>query len=148
MQVVRTIVPVKGVGLVAKRVKSKTSERPLMLPVWCVEMLRARRVRMGGFEGPVFPNARGGWRDRGNVGKAIRRVLADAGFEWLTTHTYRKTVATELDQRGATARAIADQLGHSRVSMTQDVYMGRKVVNQGNVAALEAMNPDAQDGDE
>lgn len=145
VQVSRTIVPVKGKGLVAKRVKSKTSERPLLLPEWAVDMLRARRVRLGAFEGPVFPNARGGWRDRGNVGKAIRRVRAEAGFEWLTTHTYRKTVATELDARGLTARAIADQLGHARVSMTQDVYMGRKAVNEGNPAALEAFNPDAQD---
>ncbi|MFL6133885.1 MAG: tyrosine-type recombinase/integrase [Nocardioidaceae bacterium] len=42
----------------------------------------------------------------------------------MKTHTYRKTVATLLDQSGASARMIADQLGHSRVSMTQDVYLG------------------------
>ncbi|MGI8993643.1 MAG: tyrosine-type recombinase/integrase [Nocardioidaceae bacterium] len=34
-------------------------------------------------------------------------------------HTYRKTVATMLDQVGLSARTIADQLGHSRISMTQ-----------------------------
>lgn len=127
----------------AKKVKSKTSQRPLLVPMWCVDMLRERRVRLGGFEGPVFPDTRGGWRDRGNVGKAIRRVRAGAGFDWVTTHTYRKTVATELDERGATPRQIADQLGHSRVSMTMDVYVGRKAANAGNVAALEAFNPDA-----
>ena len=143
----RTIVPVRGHGLIAKRVKSKTSERPLLLPAWCVELLKARRVRMAGFEGPVFPDSKGGWRDRGNVGKAIRRVREEAGFDWLTTHTYRKTVATELDHGGATARAIADQLGHSRVSMTQDRYMGRKVVNVGNRTLLDSLNPDAEGGD-
>ena len=40
------------------------------------------------------------------------------------------------------ARAIADQLGHSRVSMTQDVYLVRKAKNAGNLDALEALNPD------
>lgn len=48
-----------------------------------------------------------------------------------------------LDEGGRSARAIADQLGHSRVSMTQDVYLGRKAKNAGNLDALEALNPDA-----
>src|SRR4051794_21995138 len=65
----RTVVRVKGKGLVAKRVKSRASERGLLLPPWCVELLRARRVRLGAFDGPVFPDARGGWRDRSNVGR-------------------------------------------------------------------------------
>lgn len=102
---------------------------------------------MGAFEGPVFPNAKGGWRDRGNIGKAIRRVRAETEFDWLTTHTYRKTVATLLDESGATARMIADQLGHARVSMTQDVYMGRRASNAVNASALEAYNQD-RDGAE
>ena len=29
---------------------------------------------------------------------------------------------------------IADQLGHSRVSMTQDVYLGRRILNARNLA--------------
>ena len=52
-----------------------------------------------------------------------------------------QTVATLLDGSGASARMIADQLGHSRVSMTQDVYLGRRAANAGNVAALETYNP-------
>ena len=45
-------------------------------------------------------------------------------------YTYRKTVATMLDRQGLSARNIADQLGHARISMTQDVYMGRRAVDQ------------------
>lgn len=138
----RTIIRAKGKGLIAKRVKSRASERGLLLPTWCVELLRARRVRLGAFEGPVFPDARGGWRDRSNVGKAFREVRTGSDFEWVKTHTYRKTVATLLDQSGASARMIADQLGHSRVSMTQDVYLGRRAGNAANLAAIEAYNPD------
>lgn len=142
---------VKGKGLVAKRVKSRTSERGLLLPWWCVELLRARRVRLGAVEGPVFPDSRGGWRDRSNVGKTFRQVRGGSDFEWVKTHTYRKTVATLLDQSGATARMVADQLGHSRVSMTQDVYLSRRAGNAANLAGLEAYNPDlppATDGGE
>jgi integrase len=41
----------------------------------------------------------------------------------MTFHAWRKTTATVLDEAGATARMIADQLGHSRVSMAQDVHL-------------------------
>ncbi len=125
----------------AKKVKSRASERGLLLPPWCVELLPGRRVRLAAFEGPVSPDSRGGWRNRSNVGKAIRSVRGGSDFEWVKTHTYRKTVATLLDQSGATARMIADQLGRSRVSMTQDVYFGRRAGNAANSAALEAYNP-------
>jgi integrase len=42
-----------------------------------------------------------------------------------TSHSFRKTVATLIDDEGLSARIGADHLGHSRVSMTQDKYMAR-----------------------
>lgn len=35
-----------------------------------------------------------------------------------------------------------DQLGHSRVSMTPDVYVGRRSVHQSVAAALDTFDPD------
>ncbi|TQL70067.1 phage integrase family protein [Nocardioides albertanoniae] len=137
----RTVYRVKGKGMVARKVKSAASERPLKLPTWAVSLLKERRSKLRAFDGPVFPNARGGWRDRNLVQRSIREVRG-SDFEWLSTHTYRKTVATLLDESGMTARQIADQLGHSRVSMTQDKYLGRGAANVGNLRALEASNPD------
>ena len=142
----RTIVRVTGKGLVAKRVKSRASERALLIPPWCVELLKAHLVRLGGFEGPVFPDSRGGRRDRSHAGAAFRRVRGGSDFEWVKTHTYRKTVATLLDQSGASARMIADQLGHSRVSMTQDVYLGRRASNAGNPAGAGGLERGARRG--
>jgi integrase len=55
----------------------------------------------------------------------------------VTSHVYRKTVATMMDQAGLTARQAADQLGHAKVSMTQDNYFGRKVARTGAAAVLE-----------
>jgi integrase len=43
----------------------------------------------------------------------------------VTTHSFRKTVATLIDDEGLSARIGADHLGHSKVSMTQDRYMTR-----------------------
>ena len=56
---------------------------------------------------------------------------------WITSHSFRKTTATILDDAGRSAREIADQLGHARPSMTQDVYMGRRSRNPGAARALE-----------
>jgi integrase len=42
-----------------------------------------------------------------------------------TSHSFRKTVATLIDDEGLSARIGADHLGHSRISMTQDKYMAR-----------------------
>jgi integrase len=49
---------------------------------------------------------------------------------------YRKTVATLMDAAGLSARQAADQLGHAKVSMTQDNYFGRKVARAGAVEVL------------
>ncbi len=95
-------------------------------------------MRLGGFDGPVFRTRAGGVTQQRRQG--LPRGAGGSSFEWVKTHTYRKTVATLLDQSGASARMIGP-LGHSRVSMTQDVYLGRRAANTGNLAALEAYDP-------
>ena len=46
-----------------------------------------------------------------------------------TSHSFRKTVATLIDDEGLSARIGADHLGHANVSMTQDRYMARGQVH-------------------
>lgn len=132
---------ITGRGLHRRRTKTAAGERTLRLPGWAVDML-IRRGDAAGWSGPVFPSratrGRGGsWRDPSNTSRAFREARERAGFDWVTSHVFRKSVATILDEAGMTAREIADQLGHARVSMTQDVYMGRKAVGGAGAAALE-----------
>ena len=47
------------------------------------------------------------------------------GMPDAVTHSFRKTVATLIDDDGLSARIGADHLGHSRISMTPDKYMAR-----------------------
>ena len=61
----------------------------------------------------------------------------------MTSYVYRKTVATMMDQGGLTARQAADQLGHAKVSMTQDNYFGRKTAKTGAAALLEVFGETA-----
>jgi integrase len=63
---------------------------------------------------------------------------------WIRSHALRKTTATALDEEGQTARQIADHLGHSRISMTQDHYLGR---NAPNPSAAEALDRAFEDPD-
>jgi integrase len=56
---------------------------------------------------------------------------------WIKSHALRKTTATALDQAGHTARQIADQLGQAKVSITQDIYLARRVANPAAAQALQ-----------
>ncbi|MET9315375.1 hypothetical protein ABZX12_26475 [Kribbella sp. NPDC003505] len=56
---------------------------------------------------------------------------------WIRSHALRKTTATALGQAGHTARQIADQLGQAKVSITQDIYLGRLSANPAAAQALE-----------
>jgi integrase len=63
----------------------------------------------------------------------------------VTSQSFRKTTATSLDEAGLSARPVADQLGHARPSMTQDVYIGRRVRNGRAAHALESAIPEQED---
>jgi integrase len=71
-----------------------------------------------------------GWTWQAEDGRKLRQVRCDRGpYSWVTSHTFRKTVATRMEEAGFTPRQVADQLGHEKPSMTMDVYFGRNVVN-------------------
>jgi integrase len=72
----------------------------------------------------IFPSAACTLRDPNNFGKQCRTVRDELGVTEVSTHSFRKTVATLIDDEGLSAIG-ADQLGHSRVSMTQDRCMSR-----------------------
>lgn len=104
--------------------------RVLPLPSFAIAMLMGRQVSaVGNIHDVVFPSTQGTLRDPSAIHKQWRKVLAALKLDWVTSHTFRKTLATLLDGEGISARIGADQLGHAQVSMTQDVYMGRKAVH-------------------
>lgn len=132
-----TVIRVRGQGLIRKGTKTASGERSLLLPRWALGDLHLRHARGLTLDAPLFPDTRGGVRDPSNTRRALRAALDRAEFTWVTSHNFRKTTATLLDDAGLSARLIADQLGHARPSMTQDVYMGRKAVDERAAAALE-----------
>lgn len=132
-----------GVGLL-RLLSTKTGakgESALPLPTWAVELLRRRRALIGPTVEAVFPDSLGGWRDPSNVRRVWRHVRDDAEMKGLVSHTLRKTVASFLDDADVSARKISDQLGHAKVSMTQDRYLGRKITDRETVDVLEGIVP-------
>jgi integrase len=117
----------------------ESGERLVPLPSWAITMLKRRRLATASTVQPVFPDSLGGWRDPSNVRQVWRQVRDDAGIDGLVSHTLRKTVATFLDDAAVPTRKISDQLGHSRISMTQDHYLGRKLTDRQTADVLEKL---------
>jgi integrase len=118
--------------------KTDGSLRRLTMPGWLVDRLR-ERAEQRGTSGLVFPSP--GTlnserpRDRRNVARVFREVLDEAGFEWATPHTLRRTVASLIDAAGLPIALAADVLGHADAAMTARVYLGRR----GDTSAAAAV---------
>ena len=123
---------------IEERPKTKAGWRVIAVPPNVVKILR-RRMRTSKLRTDValFPSPIGRVRDSSNTAADLRRALDDADFGWVSSHTFRKTVATRLDDAGLSARQIADHLGHAQPSMTMDVYMGRKVASSDAAGVLD-----------
>ncbi|MGR6027716.1 site-specific integrase [Rhodococcus erythropolis] len=129
------IIRVRGEGLIRREyTKSEAGDdRDLALPEFAMTMLRGRSQNSV----YVFESLAGTILDLETIGRRCQ-IRAALGLEWVTSHTFRKSVATILDEEGLTARQAADQLGHAQVSMTQDVYFGRGKVHTAAADALDA----------
>jgi integrase len=131
-----TVLRVKGQGLVISRPKSAAGERVLELPSWCVALLQRR----GPSSGPLFPAPRSrSLRDPNNTRRDLREAFVAMGMPGVTSHAFRKTVATLMDEAGLSARSAADQLGHAKPSVKQDVYYGRTRRATGAAQVLEQL---------
>lgn len=110
--------------------KTAQADRVLAIGKDLTDRLRTR-AEIHGTAGLVFgityfTSKLGEPRDRNNVSKALRAVFARAGVPWAGTHTFRRTVASWLDEAGAPLAEIANQLGHADTNVTAK-YLGRKV---------------------
>jgi integrase len=130
-----------GVGLLRlpSTKSGKGGERVIPLPSWAVTMLKRRRLAIASEVQAVFPDSLGGWRDPSNVRRVWRQVRDEAQMEGLVSHMLRKTVASFLDDADVSTRKISDQLGHSKISMTQDRYLGRKLTDRQTADVLEKL---------
>ncbi|WP_432830918.1 tyrosine-type recombinase/integrase [Dactylosporangium sp. CA-092794] len=140
-----TLVYVKARGLFRQPwTKSHASHRTVVLPRFAVDMLLGRQVHAtSNTNNAIFHSRTGAWLWPNNVRRQWRAARKDTGLDWVTPHTFRKTVATLLD-REASTKAAAEQLGHSSETTT-DTYYIQKAKQAPDVSdVLQTLsNPDA-----
>ena len=136
-----TAVRARGRGvIVQEHPKTAAGVRTIAIPASLVALLRRRLERAGtipSLEGLVFATALGNVRDPRNTSRDWWLARERLGYPGVTTHSFRKTVATALDRAGLTSREIAEYLGHENPSITQDVYMAK---NTGGVRAAASLD--------
>ena len=125
-----------GTGQRQGHTKTTAGVRRLSLPAAVVDMLRARQERACPNTDLVFPSKAGTPYWTSNITGVIRTEMDRLGYFGVSGKSFRKMVATELDKASLTPRQIADQLGHSRPSVTMDVYQNREAAGPGIVADI------------
>lgn len=102
--------------------------RTVALPEFAVTKFLRRRSLAGGHPiDAVFPTRNGTWQQVNNVERSWRRIRAGTGLEWVTPHTFRKTVATLISERVDTETA-SQLLGHSSPSITREFYVSKPAI--------------------
>jgi len=98
----------------------------------------ARKTGVARHHDPVFPSPQGGLRDPSNTQADLRQSLAWCGLPWVTSHAFRKTTATLLDNAGLSARTTPTSSDTPK-HVTQNVYMGRKIASTQAAQVLEQL---------
>jgi len=124
--------------------KTGNGIRTFVLPAFAVAMLRVRKVRQQ--PNPidaVFATRKGTWYSTSNMQRAWGKIRDSAGLpelEGVTFHTFRRTVATQIDAVLDAERA-AGQLGHGSTAVTEASYINRSPVVVDASAATELLGP-------
>ena len=119
--------------------KTDSSVRTIVLPRFAAELLRIRRefATPNAFDA-VFATRNGTWHQVVNMERRWRQIRKDTGLEWVTPHTFRKTVAALVSEQ-ATSELAARQLGHSSSQITRDFYIAKPPIAADLSELLEVL---------
>jgi integrase len=119
--------------------KSDASARTIALPGFAVAMLRRRRsAALEHAHQAVFPTRNGTWQQVNNVERRWRQIRHGTGLDWVTPHTFRKTVATLISERVG-AETASQQLGHSSPAITREFYISKPTIAADVADVLEEL---------
>jgi integrase len=145
----RTVQRVRG-RLVFGPPKTKRSRRTLYLSPACLEALKWHRqetaermmdrlnLAPGQPDDLVFVTKTGRVIEPRNVNTMLNRMIMNAKIDPTRVHDLRHTCASLLLMDGATAREVMEQLGHSSIKVTMDVY--GHVMDEAKRAMAERMD--------
>jgi integrase len=120
------------VGIYEDTPKTERSKRYISLPVETMQLLRQYRVwqneerlRLGEYyqyQGFVFSKDNGGPMHPGSVTDWLNKFSKRHDLPHINPHAFRHTMASMLYFNGVDSVSISKRLGHSKVSITADIY--------------------------
>ncbi len=132
ISVQRQLQRLKNQGLVFSTPKSEAGERPVMLSVATIRMLRGHHVvqfyeklfaRDRWQENDlIFPSSYGSPMDPRNLYKNFKNLLNRAKLPDIRFHDLRHTAATLMLQNGIHPKVVQERLGHKDVTLTLNTY--------------------------
>lgn len=128
-------------GLVRQDTTKGKKALRLLLPPFALAVLerRAADPLPGGEHNLVFPSVTGGLREVSTVNKQWRKFRErHPRWEWVTPHTFRKTVGTAVE-RAADLASAAEQLGHSNEKVTRKHYVEAPTLGPDHRQILERL---------
>jgi integrase len=132
LHVCRTVDCLGGYGFTVSEPKTATGKRKISLPHFVIAMFkehRAHQLEARLKAGPawedhdiVFCDARGRFLDPNYLHRLFQQFLMEAGLLPMRFHDLRHSAATILLSMGVNPKVIQELLGHSRISVTLDIY--------------------------
>ncbi|NIL86486.1 Tyrosine recombinase XerC [Rhodococcus fascians] len=113
----------------------------IVIPKFAVDILRRRReaLTFNNPNGAVFVTSTGNWVSPANVRRCWRGALGK-DFDWVTPHSFRRTVATLVKAQYGVEAAQA-QLGHANTAVTEAHYIQRMNSAPDMTEALNTFAP-------
>lgn len=102
--------------------KTRSGRRVVRLTPWTLAALQEHREREGEATPWVFTNEAGRRIDPRRMLARLQDRLRDAGLPVVTLHGLRHSAATLLLALGVPTKVVSEILGHSRTSVTLDLY--------------------------
>lgn len=124
-------------GSIEERTKTSAGWRVIAAPPNVMALL-SRRIDDPEIASDValFSSPMGRVRNKSNTTGDLRRAFDRAGFGWVTSHTFRKTVATRQMLQVSLLGRLPTTWVTARPSMTLDVYVGRRVASSAAAEIL------------
>ena len=136
-------------GIRVKAPKTKAGTRTITLPTVAVQALREHRIKTlelrmvcgaGALsdDAPVFGTLEGDWPSPYNITLQWRRAVVALGLPKVTFHSLRHSHASALIAAKLDVLTISHRLGHSKASITLDVY--GHLFKDNDTAAADAID--------
>lgn len=100
--------------------KSKSSKRRIELDIQCMKIFQqTKSTHSSEF---VFCNKNGNMLSYTIITKNFKKMCEEAGVPYRNFHTLRHTHASVLLSNGVHPKIVQERLGHSKISITLDIY--------------------------